>query len=1091
MTLSLTSFSQDQPNIIYILTDDLGYGDISAYYQDGKINTPNIDGLAAEGMMFTDAHTTSSVCTPTRYSILTGRYNWRTELKESVLDGESESLIPNDRQTVASMLQDNGYSTAFIGKWHLGWDWAMSGGAIDFSQPLINGPNDLGFDHAFGHCGSLDMAPYVYVENGMPTSIPTVYTQGSGQGSWRRGLTADDFVHEEVTPNFINLAINYVAENANGDEPFFLYLPLPSPHTPILPTEEFDGISGLNNPYPDFVIMVDDYIGRLLDQVEASGIEDNTLIIFNADNGCSPKAGFAQLAGQGHDPSGIFRGMKADLYEGGHRVPFIAKWPDKIQAGQVSDELISTADLMATCADIVGYNLLDNEGEDSYSMMPLFENNPGAYSREAAVTHSIDGEFAIQKGDWKLIMCPGSGGWSYPTADQTDGLPPIQLYNLNNDPGETNNLEATEVAKVAELKNLLIKYILDGRSTPGAIQENDPIDFVWTQIDFIYEGTVNVALNGTASQSSTDYGGDASRAIDGNTNGTYNQGSVSHTNAEDNPWWEVDLGQEVFIDNIVIYNRTDACCIDRLSDFTLTIRDNGDNVVDSRTVTGYPNPSSRIEVGGVTGRYVRITLNLSWALTIAEVEVYERESTDVPVTGVGVSPASASLAVGNTQQLTAAVSPSNATDQTVIWSSSNTSVATVSADGLVTAVSTGSVTISATTNDGQFTDNCAVTVINESIGNNLALSGTASQSSIDYGGDASRGIDGNTNGKYSGGSVTHTAAEDNPWWEVDLGVVASIDDIVIFNRTDACCISRLTDFTITVRDNDSNVVYSNAVTSYPNPSSTYNVGGISGRYVRITSNLSWALNLAEVEVYGSVGSNPTINTIVVQENETGFCGVDGSIHTNNAGYTGDGFANTSNALGNGVNWEINGAAGDYTFNWRYASSTSRPGDLLVDGSTVAGNIEFSSTGSWTTWVTTGSTTVTLGAGVKTVRLEATISSGLGNLDYMEVTGPDVERSNCISGARLGSLSLSTQQGENQSDVIIYPNPVEGELTVQAKKAEYSNYALYNMDGRVVLADVIDASKTEIKLDFKGFDTGIYILMLNGNQVIRTMKIIKN
>jgi len=477
------------PNIIYVLADDLGYGDVSVFNNNGKIKTPNIDKLASEGIRFTDAHTSSAVSTPTRYSILTGRYNWRSHLKQGVLMGESKALIPTTRITVASMLQKQGYTTAYIGKWHLGWDWAMKDSStIDFSKPITNGPNDLGFDYAYGHCGSLDMAPYVYVENGMPTMIPTKYTQNKGQKMWRRGLTADDFVHEDVTPNFVRRAIKYIGEKANGDQPFFLYLALPSPHTPILPTKDFQGKSGLDNPYPDFVMMVDACVGQLLDQVKESGIEENTLIIFTSDNGCSPKADFKQLLSKGHNPSAIYRGTKADIFEGGHRVPLIAKWPPIIKKRLVSDETICTTDFMATCADIVGYKLLDNEGEDSYSLMPLFENKElqGSF-REATVHHSINGNFAIRKGDWKLIMCGGSGGWSYPLPEDTaalDSLPKIQLYDIRNDPGETTNLQAKNTEKVIELKALLSKYIRDGRSTPGKIQVNDSIGFDWEQIDF-------------------------------------------------------------------------------------------------------------------------------------------------------------------------------------------------------------------------------------------------------------------------------------------------------------------------------------------------------------------------------------------------------------------------------------------------------------------------------------------------------------------------------------------------------------------------------------------------------------------------------
>ena len=482
----------NSPNIIYILADDLGYGDISVFNLNGKIKTPNIDQLAKEGMMFTDAHTSSSVCTPTRYGILTGRYNWRSTLKKGVLTGKSKALIPNSRTTIASMLTKQSYKTAFIGKWHLGWDWTMknkedkSGEGwdaedfdnIDFSKPIKNGPKDLGFDYSYGHSGSLDMAPYVYVENGKPTEIPKMVTENTGKYSWwRKGPTAPDFIHEEVTPHFFNRAIHYIKENANHKKPFFLYLALPSPHTPILPTKEWQEKSGLN-PYGDFVMMIDDYVGKLIAQVEASGISKNTLIVFTSDNGCSPAAKIDELIAKGHHPSSIYRGHKADIFEGGHRVPFIVKWPAQINPDSKSDQTICTTDFMATVAEISEYKLKDNEAEDSYSMMPLFKNSfTGNTFREATVHHSINGSFAIRKGDFKLITCADSGGWSYPKPgkdkDVIAGLPKMQLYNLKADPGEQQNLVNSNPEKVKELKQLLNKYITEGRSTPGSKQQND------------------------------------------------------------------------------------------------------------------------------------------------------------------------------------------------------------------------------------------------------------------------------------------------------------------------------------------------------------------------------------------------------------------------------------------------------------------------------------------------------------------------------------------------------------------------------------------------------------------------------------------
>jgi len=478
------------PNIIYVLADDLGYGDINAFNPDGKIKTPHIDKLASEGIKFTDAHTSSAVCTPTRYGILTGRYNWRSPLKQGVLTGVSKALIPNNRTTTASLLKRANYNTAFIGKWHLGWDWALTEGDsvngtgwnstdyknIDFSKPVTNGPAELGFDYSYGHSGSLDMAPYVYVENGKPTSIPTKITIDEGKYTWwREGPTGDDFQHDDVTPNFFRKSFDFIQKKSESENPFYLYLALPSPHTPILPTEGWLGKSGLN-PYADFVMQIDDYMGKLTALLEEKGIAENTVVVFTSDNGCSPQADFEILGEKGHDPSAIYRGHKADIFEGGHRVPFIVKWPDKIGAGTVSDKTICTTDFLATCADIIDADLTDSEGEDSFSMLPLFSRDSTAsYKREATVYSSINGSFAIRKGNYKLIMAPGSGGWSDPKPDAPEikNLPSFQLYDLSIDPEEENNLHSKKPEVVNELKEILLTTIKNGRSTQGQNQEND------------------------------------------------------------------------------------------------------------------------------------------------------------------------------------------------------------------------------------------------------------------------------------------------------------------------------------------------------------------------------------------------------------------------------------------------------------------------------------------------------------------------------------------------------------------------------------------------------------------------------------------
>ncbi len=482
----------------------MGYGDVSALNPEGKIKTPHLDQLASEGIVFTDAHTSSSVCTPTRYGILTGRYNWRSSLKSGVLTGKSTALIPTSRTTIASMLKTKGYKTGFVGKWHLGWDWGVKHPVdtsgigwnkgdfynIDFTKSVTNTPNDLGFDYAYGHAGSLDMAPYVYVENGEVTAQPDTITVNKGKYSWwREGPTGSDFDHNDVTPNFFRRANQFISDNAGSEDPFFLYLALPSPHTPILPSEKWLGKSGLN-PYADFVMMIDDYIGKLMTNVIDAGIEENTLVIFMTDNGCSPAAGIEELQDMGHYPSYIYRGHKADIYEGGHRIPFLVKWPSQIAKGAISNQTVCTTDLMATLAEIVGYSLNDDEAEDSFSILSAFRESNEPKIRGSVIHHSINGSFAIRKDNWKLIMAPGSAGWSYPNQNDKeviDTLPQIQLYDLVNDPGESRNLQESNQLKVAELKSILIKIIKNGRSTSGKTQTNDPIDEEWKQIDFINE----------------------------------------------------------------------------------------------------------------------------------------------------------------------------------------------------------------------------------------------------------------------------------------------------------------------------------------------------------------------------------------------------------------------------------------------------------------------------------------------------------------------------------------------------------------------------------------------------------------------------
>jgi len=504
-TLSATAQTKkatiNAPNIIYILADDLGYGDLKCFNPFSKIPTPNLDNMAKNGIKFTDAHTSSAVCTPTRYGILTGRYNWRSSLKSSVLSGYSKSLIKQKQTTIAEMLKIQGYSTAYIGKWHLGWDWNFIKAddqldidnlnavpEVDFSIPVKNGPSTHGFDYSFGFSGSLDMAPYVYVENDKATMVPSKTTVSVDEkGYWRKGLTSDDFNHTNLLQDLTDKAVNYINKKAKSNSPFFLYFPLPAPHTPILPTTEFLGKSD-TNMYGDFVMQVDDVVRQIRETLKKQGISENTMLVFVSDNGCSPRANYEELAKVDHNPSYVFRGHKADIFEGGHRVPFILEWPEKVIKNTSSNKTICTTDFFATCADIVGYKIQDGEAVDSYSMLSIITGKSDENIREYTVHHSINGSFAIRKGNWKLILCPDSGGWSYPTpqeykANKMD-LPAMQLYNLAADIGEKNNLINEYPEKAAELKAAIKKIILNGRSTPGQAQENEGMDG-WQQIESI------------------------------------------------------------------------------------------------------------------------------------------------------------------------------------------------------------------------------------------------------------------------------------------------------------------------------------------------------------------------------------------------------------------------------------------------------------------------------------------------------------------------------------------------------------------------------------------------------------------------------
>ena len=477
LAMGVARASAAKPNIICILADDLGYGDVQFLNPErGKISTPHIDQLARQGMVFTDAHTSSSVCTPTRYGLLTGRYNWRTTKQAGVLSGYSAPMIARDRLTVAGILKQQGYSTACIGKWHLGLGLSTTNGKslnikgltnIDWKGVIENGPTDLGFDFYYGISASLDMPPYIYIENDRFVGACT--TQ---KAFHRKGPAHADFEAVDVLPEIGRKTVAFI-KGQDALKPFFAYVAFTSPHTPIVPTKGWQGKSELG-PYGDFTMQTDAVIGEIVAAIDQQGFGENTLIIVTSDNGCSKAAGIAEMQEKGHFPSARLRGSKADLWDGGHRVPFIVRWPAGIEAGSSSDQLICLTDLMATCAEITGAVIPDSAGEDSVSFLPVLKGKPIASDREGVIHHSISGHFAYRQGKWKLLLAKGSGGWTSPTEAQVpSGSPEAQLYDMENDPGETRNLYENKPEIAKRLLAQLEADVARGRSTGDGPAKND------------------------------------------------------------------------------------------------------------------------------------------------------------------------------------------------------------------------------------------------------------------------------------------------------------------------------------------------------------------------------------------------------------------------------------------------------------------------------------------------------------------------------------------------------------------------------------------------------------------------------------------
>lgn len=492
LSVAAPALAAEKPNIVIIYADDLGYGEVSAYNPDrNKVPTPRMDAFAAQGMMFTDAHSSSAVCSTSRYALLTGRYHWRSPMGSRIVGVWGAPAIAPDRLTLGGMLREHGYHTAISGKWHLGWDWRIPEGERElmggprnqesvatpehtalwqevFSREISGGPVDRGFDRYFGACVP-NWPPFCYIEDrrtiGIPSEFLPIHLFTNNQASMQ-GPALEGWSFEPILPAITDRTCEWIEEFAGSDKPFFIYFSMTSPHTPISPNEEWRGRSDLGH-YADFVMETDDAIGRVLDALDAAGVAENTLVIITSDNGHAAYAGGRELEEQGHFPSGPLRGYKPDAWEGGHRIPFMIRWPGKVPAGSVSDQLIQQADIFATIAEILGHELPSDAGEDSFSLVPVLQN-PDQPVREHAVSQSHDGVIALRKGPWKMIFGPGG------LPESRQGRPTAgHLFNLDDDLGETNDLRGDQPGIVAELTALMEEIVANGRSTPGENQDND------------------------------------------------------------------------------------------------------------------------------------------------------------------------------------------------------------------------------------------------------------------------------------------------------------------------------------------------------------------------------------------------------------------------------------------------------------------------------------------------------------------------------------------------------------------------------------------------------------------------------------------
>jgi arylsulfatase A-like enzyme len=468
----LSTAATQKPNIVIILADDLGYGDLTCYNKESKAPTPHLDRLAESGTRFTDGHSNSAVCTPSRYGIITGRYAWRTRLKRGVLMGFSGPLIDKKRETIASLAKKQGYKTACIGKWHLGLGWTKTDkkkNSIDYTKELTDSPLDHGFDYFYGIAASLDMPPYTWIENRKVTVIPTekIKFNSGPLDFWRSGSRALGFELEQGLPITAKKSADYISQQT-AKQPFLLYVALPSPHKPVLPSKEFKGKSKAGD-YGDYVMETDWAVGLIMKALEKKKFTDNTLVIFTSDNGSFANIARYGVLKFGHNPCGVLRGGKTDIWEGGHRVPFIASWPAASKAGQTYKGTVSVTDIMATVADATHQKLDADAGVDSWSFYDVLTKNTSKNKDKARIFHSANGMFAIRKGQWKLIAGKGAGGRG--GRGKKDD-PAGQLYDIRQDISEQHNQFTQHPEIVKTLIKELSAIVEDGRSTPGEKQSN-------------------------------------------------------------------------------------------------------------------------------------------------------------------------------------------------------------------------------------------------------------------------------------------------------------------------------------------------------------------------------------------------------------------------------------------------------------------------------------------------------------------------------------------------------------------------------------------------------------------------------------------